>query len=415
MVSVRQFFSYESPMSVKLASTAFTQEARIKRLLRKHLATVGFKKTRDGSLLLPDSSKDTIRTLHRQQRNEKVSANTEFIAKKLPQLLKYFASGADVDPKRIKPIVQRISSGTWESDLFRLASLTWAVPVSAGFGRRIRYLVWDSSNGKLIGIAAIGDPVYNLAVRDNLIGWNVADRAERLVNVMDAYVLGALPPYNALLGGKLVASLLRTRDVYDDFTRLYGGTTGIISGREKSARLLAITTSSSMGRSSIYNRLNLDGETYFRSIGYTGGWGHFHIPDNLFVEMRDYLRGVKHEYADLHKFGEGPNWRLRTVRAALDRLGFKHDMLKHGIQREVFLCETASNSLKLLAGKGKRPNLSSLLTVEEVGELAVQRWMAGRAERMPEYRQWSRDGIRDLLKPIESRTNPTVGPQIAAR
>jgi len=34
--------------------------------------------------------------------------------------------------------------------------------------------------------------------------------AKRLVNVMDAYVLGAVPPYNMLLGGKLVASLVRS-------------------------------------------------------------------------------------------------------------------------------------------------------------------------------------------------------------
>jgi hypothetical protein len=93
--------------------------------------------------------------------------------------------------------------------------------VSNGFGRRLRYLVWDDYNHKLMGIIAIGDPVFNLSVRDNLIGWDVAARGERLVNIMDAYVLGALPPYNALLGGKLVACLLRSRDIYDDFTRAF--------------------------------------------------------------------------------------------------------------------------------------------------------------------------------------------------
>jgi hypothetical protein len=35
-----------------------------------------------------------------------------------------------------------------------------------------------------------------------------------------------------------------------------------------------------MGRSSVYNRLKLSGIMYFKSIGYTGGWGHFHIPDS---------------------------------------------------------------------------------------------------------------------------------------
>ena len=71
----------------------------------------------------------------------------------------------------------------------------------------------------------------------------------------------------------MVACLLRSRDIYDEFTKTYGKTTGIISKQEKKARLLAITTSSSMARSSVYNRLKLGGIEYFRSIGYTGGWG----------------------------------------------------------------------------------------------------------------------------------------------
>ncbi|MBO3056576.1 DUF4338 domain-containing protein [Burkholderia pseudomallei] len=384
-------------MSIKPASKAFSVEGRIKRRLRAHLSSLGFERADDGSLVLPGAGKETVRALHRKQRLEVIARNAEFVKSQLPALRCHFASGDEVVADKIKPVMQRVSADTWESSLFRLASLTWSVPVSAGFGRRMRYLVWDESNGKLIGLVAIGDPVYNLAVRDNLIGWSVADRAERLVCVMDAYVLGAVPPYNALLGGKLVASLLRTRDVYNDFKDTYGGTTGIISGREKQARLLAITTSSSMGRSSVYNRLKLGGTTYFRSIGYTGGWGHFHIPDDLFEEMREYLRTIQHHYADFHAFGQGPNWRLRTVRAALDALGFKQDMLKHGIQREVFLSELANNSLRILSGHEKRPNLKTLLSTEEVGQAAVERWMVGRAERMPEFRQWRNDDLLRLI------------------
>lgn len=384
-------------MGIRNASQAFTLEARIKRHLRKHLSTLGFKKSPDGSLVLPDASKDTVRHLHRQQRIEKLNESRALVQSKLPRLIDRFASGSDIDPSKIRPVLQRISSDTWESDLFRLASLTWSVPVSAGFGRRLRYLVWDKANGKLIGIGAIGDPVFNLGVRDDLIGWSAADRSERLVNLMDAYVLGAVPPYNMLLGGKLVASLLRTQEVYKDFSAKYGKTTGIISGLEKKAHLLAITTSSSMGQSSIYNRLKLGETQYFRSIGYTGGWGHFHIPDDLFDDMRTYLRSITHTYADLHAFGEGPNWRLRTIRAALHALGFRQDMLKHGIQREVFICETAGNSLEILAGYEKRPDLKQLLSAKQVGELAVHRWMIGRAERRPEYQNWGRENIRSMV------------------
>src|SRR5690606_23856127 len=155
---------------------------------------------------------------------------------------------------------------------------------------------------------------------------------------LDAYVLGAVPPYSFLLGGKLAACLVRTKEVRDDFDDKYSDTRGIISKRKKAARLVMVTTSSSLGKSSIYNRLKLDGQAYLQPIGYTQGYGHFHIPDTLFAELRDYLRKKRHKYVDGHTFGKGPNWRLRTIRAAFDSLGFKADLLKHGIGREVFAC-----------------------------------------------------------------------------
>ena len=296
------------------------------------------------------------------------------------------------------PTLERIFAGTRQADLFRarVAHLVrtcieriWPpAPVS-----RMGY----AHNEKLIGLIAIGDPVFNLSVRDDLIGWDVHDRTARLVNVMDAYVLGALPPYNALLSGKMVACLVRSREIYDDFTRTYGGTTGIISGKEKKARLLAVTTSSSMGRSSVYNRLKLDGLPYFESIGYTLGWGHFHIPDSLFFELRDYLRGIGHRYADQHRFGQGPNWRFRTTRVALTALGFRDDLLRHGIQREVFFCSLAVNATRLLrTGKG-RPDLSSLLSARTVSELAMERWVVPRSRRRPEFRAWTSDHLKGLL------------------
>ncbi len=379
------------------AVIAISAQATLKRRLRRHLRSLGFQKAEDGTLAPPGEGKDAIRTVHNVQRDDRLAANQEFIFARFPGLIKHFASGADVDATRISPVLQQISSGTWEGDLFRLASLTWSVPVSNGFGRRLRYLVWDKHIGKLMGIIAIGDPVFNLSVRDKLIDWDVQARGERLVNVMDAYVLGALPPYNALLGGKMVACLIRSRDIYDDFSKAYGKTTGIISQEEKKARLLAVTTSSSMGRSSVYNRLKLGGTEYFRSIGYTGGWGHFHIPDNLFADLRDYLRLIGHSYADQHRFGEGPNWRLRTTRAALVALGFDEDMLRHGIQREVFICELANNAVNLLHRGRGRPDLSSLLSAEEVARLGVERWMLPRSQRRPEFRTWKRENIAALL------------------
>jgi hypothetical protein len=72
-------------------------------------------------------------------------------------------------------------------------------------------------------------------------------------------------------------------------------------------------------------------------------------------------------------------------------------MLRHGIQREVFFCALASNAAKILqTGKG-RPNLSSLLSAAEIAELAVNRWMLPRAERRPEFREWSSANLIELF------------------
>lgn len=373
------------------------REARLKKKVREHLQSLGFTKSDAGALQAPGNTKEVIRTLHSAQRAERLAANQNFITLKSSKLLKFFASGKDVIPDKISPVLERVSSGTWQGDLFRLAALTWSVPVSNGFGRRLRYLVWDESNGKLMGLIAIGDPVFNLAVRDRLIGWSTEDRSSRLVNVMDAYVLGALPPYNFLLGGKLVACLLRSRELYDDFARVYGNSVGVISQKKKRARLLAITTTSSMGRSSVYNRLKLDGIQYMEPIGYTGGWGHFHIPDSLFIELRDYLRDMDHRYADHHMFGNGPNWRLRTMKAALNALGFRDDMMKHGIQREVFISQLADNATNILqTGRGK-PDLTSLLSAKDIAERATERWMIPRSIRKTEYLSWNSDYLFDFI------------------
>lgn len=376
---------------------AFTADAKLKRKIRRHFTSLGFTKAEDGTLVLPGSGKDAIRRLHSGQRFERLDNGSAFLNRAMPKLLSHFADGAEIEPAKIKLCLVRVELEFEDLELFRLASLTWSVPVSNGFGRRLRYLVWDEYHGRLAGIMALGDPVFNLSVRDNLIGWNSDDRSKRLVNILDAYVLGAVPPYNMLLVGKVVACLVRSREVYDDFAAAYGGTVGLISGKRKRANLLAVTTSSSMGRSSVYNRLRLNDQSYFAPIGFTQGWGHFHVTDRLFDEMRDYLRDKDHAYADQHKFGEGPNWQFRTIRTALAELGINQAVLRHGIQREVYLCTLAKNSTDILRTGTGKPNLSSLLRVSKICEQAKERWIVPRSERRPEFRAWRREEIPALI------------------
>jgi hypothetical protein len=389
-----------APKKKSNVARPFTPEAKLKRSIRVHFKQLGFTKAQDGTLILPGTGKEIVRKLHGSQRAERLEDSAAFVERASSKAILHFANGAEIDPAKIQLKLIRVESGTKNSELFRFATLTWSVPVSVGFGRRLRYLVWDESHDRLVGVIALGDPVFNLSVRDNLIGWNAADRGKRLVGVLDAYVLGAVPPYNMLLCGKAVACLIRSREVFDDFKKLYGNTIGIISGKRKRAQLLAVSTTSSMGRSSIYNRLRLGEQVYMNPIGYTVGWGHFHITDRLFEEIRKYLRAKKDRYASNHQFGDGPNWRLRTIRRALGELKINESVLKHGIQREVFLCPFGPNALEVLAtGKGKL-DTSTLKTVREISDLARERWIIPRAVRKPEFRDWKREDILSLIAGI---------------
>lgn len=353
--------------------------------------------TEQGSTHL--DGKEIVRAKHSLQRSEVLQKSAKFISEHSSTLIKHFASGHEVNPDRIEPVLQEVGSSSLEARIFRLATLTWSVPVSEGYGRRMRFLIWDAYNDRLIGILAIGDPVFNLKVRDNLIGWDVEARKQRLIGVMDAFVLGALPPYNRLLGGKLVSCLVRSKEVKDAFRRRYAKATSIITQEDKNPKLVLVTTSSSLGRSSVYNRLRLGGEDYFSRIGYTAGYGHFHIPPDLFADMRQLLSNAGHSYADGNRFGNGPNWKFRAIRAALEMVGFDRDFLHHGIKREVFQCKLASNAFEVLRGEQKRPNYSNLLSVAEIGQMALDRWILPRAKSQPDFQNWVKE---DLLASLTS-------------
>jgi hypothetical protein len=342
-------------------------------------------------------SKDVIRAYHRLQREEYRAGEQKFVTGQgLKLVRRHFAEGQDVIPDEVHPVMSVVQSDTEDANLFRLATLLWSVPVSRGYGRRMRFLVRDRSNGKLMGIFALGDPVFNIHARDEWIGWSSDDRKQRLVSVMDAHIVGAVPPYNQLLGGKVVASLMTSDEVCQAFTQKYGDTRGEISREFKHAQLVLITVTSALGRSSLYNRLRIPGVVAFERVGMTEGWGHFQIPNVLFLKMRQLLRLRNHRYWWQHRFGMGPNWRMRVIRAALEDVGLASDLLQHGIRREIFAAPLGADWREFLRGKAKtcivkRPS------AEEIGSSAVRRWLIPRSLRRPDFRDWTQADTWELL------------------
>lgn len=357
--------------------------------------------------------KDGIRMAHEAQRAYYLAHEAKMSGKRWSKLIGRFADGEEIDPARIRPVLVPVSSGdNFDNELFRFATTLWSVPVSRGFGRRMRYLVMDEHHGKLIGIFALGDPVFNLRARDQHLGWGHVERGQRLVNIMDGYIIGSVPPYSAILGGKLVTSLLGAQEIIDEFKRRYGQTTGIISEEEKGARLTLITLTSALGRSSVYNRLHLkdqaSGQTLVKlnSLGMTDGYGHFHLSEQLFSRLRYLLLTLDHPYANKHQFGDGPNWRMRTIRVGLQALGLSPNLVRHGIQREVFAMPLVKNYKHVLKD-GTRIWGSARPSASDIGAAALERWVLPRAATRPEYKQLRReDYLAEQLRLINLLTAP---------
>jgi len=344
-------------------------------------------------------TKSAVRLSHESHRRDVFAKERLRLQREWLRLSEWFAVGREIDPTKIKPGLVAVDPEKDTGLVFRLATLLWSVPVSRGFGRRMRYLVIDEQNGKLIGLFALGDPVFNLRVRDAFVGWTVDQRRDRLVGVLDAFAVGAVPPYSGLLGGKLVASLMASDEVSRDFDRRYANTTGIISKEPKEAHLAMITVTSALGRSSLYNRVSLPGLVKLQRLGNTEGWGHFHVPDPVFADMRRLLKMDGHKYAAGYRYGQGPNWRLRVIRESLSRLGMSPAILRHGISREVFAMPLANNWRPYLLGDVDTLDANHATTAS-LSDAAMSRWVLPRAKRCPEALSWTNADRTALFQPM---------------
>ena len=373
--------------------------------IHDHLLTLGFSKNGSGYFVDGELSKQKIRNLHAAQRLDILVRQRAFVEAHGVELADHFASGSQIDPASIRPELVEVLPGSLESRLFRFACLLWSVPVSQGFGRRLRFLVRDRQNGCLIGLFALGDPVFNLSARDNWIGWTHEDRRDRLVHVMDAYVVGAVPPYSQMIGGKLVAALMCSAEVKRTYERKYLDRQSVIRERNHRARLVLLTTTSALGRSSIYNRLAIPDGPRFLRIGSTKGFGHFHLYGRIFNSLRDHLEGKGHPYASGHRFGMGPNWKLRVARAALEDLGIDgNSILKHGIEREVYAIPLADNWREVLSGRRKRTR-SLTKSAAAISRFCLNRWVVPRSNRDRSYQDFDKGSI------INSLLNGVLGEQ----
>jgi hypothetical protein len=339
-----------------------------------------------------EETKDYLRSLHEPAVHAELLKSQKWITANYPKYSKYFANGADISPEIIKPTLVEVDDEHWAT-LFRLARLTWSLPFTRGYGRRLKFVLLDEANEKLIGVLGLQSPPLDFPVRDRLFNYPEGRKIELVNQTMDIYTLGAIPPYNRLLGGKLVALAAASDEVRQAYSKKYRGYVTEIDKQVLPARLVALTTTSAYGRSSIYNRLNYDDRAIAYSIGYTEGYGSFHLAP-LYPLVCEFLK----ESGKVTRggFGVGPRIMWQNYKRVFRLLDLPGHLLKHGIKREAFLFPLSSNLENYMNGKASRP-IYYHQTFQDLAEWWRTRWLLPRADRVDGWHVWDKEQIEHML------------------
>lgn len=326
--------------------------------------------------------KGYIRALHGQAKQLQPGVDVDRIYRLFAKHQRWFRRGVDIDPAKITPVLYLAEDGSDWGDIFKIVRTLWSMPYNKGYGRRLRFVVWDDHHEAVIGIIGLQSPPADLNCRDQLFAYPEKLKLNSVNCTMDAYAVGAIPPYSYLLGGKLCAGMIATDPVRQAYWRQYAAKRTEMLDQHISQPLAAVTTTSAFGRSSMYNRLRYRDRMLAEPIGYTLGYGTLHL-EHLYGEIRRYLE-MKSAYKH-GGFGSGPKVRWQNITNALNLLGLPGALLQHGVKREVFLFRLVDDlETGMAGGDFGRP---VRLTSKDFGDYWRERWAAPRAERFPAWNQ----------------------------
>lgn len=309
-------------------------------------------------LLVEGTEKEYCRRLHVHARLDALRPHRAWIDRKWPSLRSVFADPRALRAEKVKPRLI-LAETQWHRDVFRLAQLTWSLPYSGGYGRRMNYLIWDAGHDVLIGLLGLQSPPLVLPARDRAYPIPYEKKPMMINQTLDGYIIGAVPPYADLLGGKLAVLAAASSNVRRDYAHRYRGRETQIEKRVLPASLVAVTTLSAFGRSSMYNRVSAGRhgdrvEWATESLGSCEGWGTLHFSRSLYEDMKEFHARLAPDKL-LHGFGTGPKVKQQVVKRVLRTLRLQESFVRHDVKREVFIITHVANLRRYLSGEDAQP------------------------------------------------------------
>lgn len=213
--------------------------------------------------------------------------------------------------------------------------------------------------------------------------------------IAELNVCGAIPPYNHIMGGKLVALSAFSNELQKEYKKRYSKQASEIAsamaGRiiYKPSSLEMVTTTSLYGsRSSQYNRLHLRKIDFpelpfdlrWEAKGLTEGEGTFHFSNETSAVLNEYAASKSFKHVN-NKFGEGTGAKLRKLRSAISDLGLDNSkIMNHGQQRLFLVAALTPNAIENL-WDFKKKRISQKVDFEIISNAWLQRWVEARIQK----------------------------------
>lgn len=232
---------------------------------------------------------------------------------------------------------------------------TSSICYSGSVGRCIRILVIDETTSKYIGIMSISSDLYNSSQRDTYIKESYPDLVtnDYINYVVNLSTCVPLQPFGSNCnGGKLLAKLAFTREVFDYWLNKYN------------QPFFIVNTLSINGKSIQYDRL----KELKEAKQYTNGYSAYHIPQEI-IDISCCLC----KKLNIETRRPGKMERLNTL---LSYLKIDKNILKHNIQKGVYFGWLFSTRLD------QNYNLDELKSVEEKTKEWYTRWCVNRMDKM---------------------------------
>lgn len=342
-----------------------------------------------------DNNKLTYRYLQQKSRLEQIHLHEKFLKKNILIIKNYLIKLKDFDPKSIDLELIEVKPGSLEEIIFKWWNLIWwSVPYQRAYGRQMRFILWDRGHNVPFGLIGLQSPVLKMSVRDNYLEIPKEELDIWINKSMQAQRLGALPPYNYLIGGKMVALAMTSDELRRYYKEKYKDKKTTMRERIIDPDLLFITTTSAFGKSSIYNRLKYMNQNIAISLGYTKGSGSFHIPEKLYSEIIGFLKENGIDVST--SFGSGPSRKIKLLHIAFRLLNLP-DYSYHNLKREFFLFPLVSNLRNVIHNKEK-PNYYQR-PLNDLVKYWKERWCIPRTNRNKDWKQFNgQQFLNQILK-----------------